>query len=42
MALDEQRAVCFAGFCADGYSAETNQVFVLTLTQNEDGCDIVH
>jgi hypothetical protein len=41
-ALDEQRAVRFGGFRAGGYSAETDQVFVLTLTQNEDGRDIVH
>jgi hypothetical protein len=41
-ALDEQRAVRFGGFRAGGYSAETNQVFVLTLAQSEDGRDVVH
>ena len=41
-ALDEQRAVRFGGFCAGGYSAETNEVCVLTLTQDDDGRDVAH
>ena len=41
-ALDEQRAVRFGGFRGSGYSAETNEVYVLTLTQDDEGRDVVH